>query len=117
MTQIKHVVDPFGEVNVHPLPDGRLRVLATILMEPRREGTQTGVALDGSASMAEAYGVSKAPQGFLANLLGQKKESVNQVTPVARAVCSYLARKLDADGGTTCVYWATGPGGGRVEVV
>src|SRR5262249_32439288 len=25
--------------------------------------------------------------------------------------------KLDADGGTTCVYWAVGPGGSQVEVV
>src|SRR5262249_52403758 len=24
---------------------------------------------------------------------------------------------LDADGGTTCIYWATGPGGSKIEVV
>jgi hypothetical protein len=28
-----------------------------------------------------------------------------------------LARELDADGGTTCIYWATGPHGSRIEVV
>jgi hypothetical protein len=117
MAQLKNVVEPFGEVNVYAKPGG-LRVVATILMEPRREGTQTGIALDGSASMADAYGVPKGPPNFLAGLLGKKKpEAVNQVMPVARAVCAYLARKLDADGGTTCVYWATGPGGGQVEVV
>jgi hypothetical protein len=115
MTQIKKVVDPFGEVNVHPQPDGRIRVTATILMEPRREGTQTGIALDGSGSMASLYGVEE--EGFFASLFGRKKEHVNQITPVAQKLCAYLARKLDADGGRTCIYWATGPGGSKVEVV
>ena len=45
MAQLKKVVDPFGEVNVYPAAGGKLRVTATILMEPRREGTQTGIAL------------------------------------------------------------------------
>src|SRR5205085_8123042 len=116
MTQLKHVVDPFGEVNVHP-EHGKLRVTATILMEPRREGTQTGIALDGSGSMAALYGVGEATGGFLASLFGQKKALVNQVTPVAQKLCAYLARKLDADGGTTCIYWATGPGGSRIQEV
>ena len=117
MTQLKKVVDPFGEVNVHPQPDGKIRVLATILMEPRREGTQTGIALDGSASMAKLYGVDNEGGGFLANLFGWKKETHNEITPVAQKLCAYLARKLDADGGTTCIYWATGPGGSKVEVL
>src|SRR5436309_2084468 len=30
MTQLKHVVEPFGEVNVHPA-GGKVRVVATIL--------------------------------------------------------------------------------------
>jgi hypothetical protein len=117
MAQVKHVVDPFGEVNVHPGPGGKLRVTATILMEPRREGTQTGIALDGSGSMAQLYGVGEQTGGFLASLFGQKKQLVNQVTPVAQKLCAYLARKLDADGGTTCIYWATGPGGSRIQQV
>ena len=116
MAQLKKVVDPFGEVNVHPAPGGKLRVTATILMEPRREGTQTGIALDGSGSMASLYGIEEE-QGFFASLFSKKKPTVNQVTPVAQKLCAYLARKLDADGGTTCVYWATGPGGSRIEVV
>jgi hypothetical protein len=117
MTQLKKVVDPFGEVNVHPQPGGKLRVSATILMEPRREGTQTGIALDGSGSMAALYGIEEQ-QGFLASLFGPKrKPAANVVTPVAQKLCAYLARKLDADGGTTCIYWATGPGGSRIEVV
>src|SRR5436309_7491852 len=117
MAQVKHVVDPFGEVNVYPSSGGKVRVTATILMEPRREGTQTGIALDGSGSMAALYGVGEETGGFLASLFGNKKKLVNQVTPVAQKLCAYLARKLDADGGTTCIYWATGPGGSRIEVV
>jgi hypothetical protein len=48
MAQLKKVVDPFGEVNVYPGPGGSQRVVATILMEPQKEGAQTGIALDGS---------------------------------------------------------------------
>jgi hypothetical protein len=116
MTQLKHVVDPFGEVNVFRQPNGNLRVVATILMEPRREGTQTGIALDGSGSMAGLYGIEEQ-KGFFASLFAAKKHAMNEVTPVAQKLCSYLARKLDADGGTTCVYWATGPGGSEIEEV
>gem|GEM_PF-3900701 len=45
----------FGEVNVSVHAD-RLDVTATILLEPNKEGSQTGVALDGSASMRKALG-------------------------------------------------------------
>src|SRR6266852_7443259 len=102
MSQLKKVVDPFGEVNVYPAGPGRIRVVATILMEPRKEGTQTGIALDGSGSMSNLYG---------------EGGRLNEVTPVAQRLCAYLARKIDADGGTTCVYWAVGPGGSEVEVI
>jgi hypothetical protein len=114
--QLKKVVEPFGEVNVHPAAGGKVRVVATILMEPSREGTQTGIALDGSGSMAPLYGVGDSGGGFFGGLFGKKKAG-NQVTPVAQKVCAYLAEKIDADGGTTCVYWATGPGGSQIEVV
>ena len=57
MAQLKNVVDPFGEVNVYPIAGGAVRVVATILMEPRKEGAQTGIALDGSGSMSKLYGV------------------------------------------------------------
>src|SRR3954451_5065137 len=100
MAQLKRVVEPFGEVNVYPGAGGKARVVATILMEPRREGTQTGIALDGSGSMSKLYGVEEGG-GFLAALFGRKSAAVNQVTPVAQKVCAYLARTLDADGGTT----------------
>src|SRR3979409_63220 len=111
--QLKKVVEPFGEVNVHPKGE-KTRVVATILMEPRREGTQTGIALDGSGSMAELYGVGAAGAGAV---FRRAQPAQNQITPVAQQLCAYLARKIDADGGTTCVYWATGPGGSRIEEI
>ena len=56
MAQLKKVAEPFGEVNVYPGTGGKVRVVATILMEPRREGAQTGIAIDGSGSMRKLYG-------------------------------------------------------------
>src|SRR5207249_3177 len=74
MAQLKRVVEPFGEVNVHPASGGKVKVIATILMEPRREGTQTGIALDGSGSMSSLYGIEEAGSGgFFASLFGRKK--------------------------------------------
>src|SRR3954447_11858562 len=115
MAQLKKPVEPFGEVNIYPQPNGKLRVVATILMEPRREGTQTGIALDGSGSMSGLYAV--AGGGFFASLFGSAKPPMNEITPTAQKICAYLARKLDADGGTTCIYWATGAGGSQIEVI
>src|SRR5881397_1652443 len=115
MSQLKKVVEPFGEVNVYPTAGGRTRVVATILMEPHKEGAQTGIALDGSGSMAKLYGVDDG-SGVLSSLFG-RKPARNDITPVAQKVCAYLARKLDADGGTTCIYWAVGPGGSEIEEV
>jgi hypothetical protein len=117
MSQLKSVVEPFGEVNIYPAPGGKVRVVATILMEPHKEGAQTGIALDGSGSMAKLYGVEEGGGGILASLFGTKKQTHNEVTPVAQKVCSYLARKIDADGGTTCIYWAVGPGGSQIEEI
>src|SRR6266478_4107834 len=116
MSQLKRVVEPFGEVNVYPAALGKKRVVATILMEPHKEGAQTGIALDGSGSMAKLYGVEDGSR-VLSAIFGGPKKLTNEVTPVAQKLCSYLARKIDADGGTTCIYWAVGPGGGQVEVV
>ncbi|MGL4554238.1 MAG: vWA domain-containing protein [Gemmataceae bacterium] len=114
--QLKKVVEPFGEVNVYPEGE-RTRVVATVLMEPAREGTQTGIALDGSGSMAALYGVGDSP-GLIASMFGWgAPKKANAITPVAQKVCAHLAGKLDADGGTTVIYWAVGPGGSRVQVV
>ncbi|MGF1581853.1 MAG: VWA domain-containing protein [Gemmataceae bacterium] len=120
MTQLNNVVDPFGEVNVYPASSGKVRVTATILMEPNKEGSQTGIALDGSYSMEELYGGEQpASGGFLGGLFGggKKQTKANEITPVAQDVCEYLARKIDADGGTTCIYWACGPGGTQIEEI
>jgi hypothetical protein len=121
MAQLKNVVDPFGEVNIYPAAGGRgtresgSRVVATILMEPYKEGAQTGIALDGSGSMSKLYGVEDGSR-VLSPLFGGKKLN-NEITPVAQKICAYLARKLDSDGGTTCIYWAVGPGGSKIEEV
>jgi hypothetical protein len=109
MSQLKNVVDPFGEVNVYP-SGSRTRVVATILMEPHKEGAQTGIALDGSGSMSKLYGVEDGSR-VLSPIFGGPKKLHNEVTPVAQKLCAYLARKIDADGGTTCIYWAVGNNG------
>ena len=116
MAQLKRVVEPFGEVNVFPESCNRLRVRATILAEPHREGTQTGIALDGSGSMSAMYGVEMGG-GLVSSMFGKKSAASNQISPVAQKLCAYLARRIDADGGTTCIYWATGPGGASCELV
>jgi hypothetical protein len=116
MSQLKKVVDPFGEVNVYPAGGGRTRVVATILMEPRKEGSQTGIALDGSGSMHKLYGVDDGA-GVLSAIFGTRPQLRNEITPVAQKLCAYLARKIDADGGTTCIYWAVGAGGSEIEEV
>jgi hypothetical protein len=113
MSQLKRVVEPFGEVNVYPR-GGTLHVVATILMEPRKEGTQTGIALDGSGSMSELYGVASG--GVLSSIFSRPQPQ-NLITPVAQKICAYLARRIDADGGTTVIYWATGQAGSQIEVV
>jgi hypothetical protein len=47
---------------------------------------------------------------------GYFRWSKNTIEPVARDVTAYLAANLDADGGTTVVYWACGDGR-EVEVI
>ncbi len=115
MAQLKNVVDPFGEVNVYP-SGGKTRVVATILMEPHKEGAQTGIALDGSGSMSKLYGVEDGSR-VLSPIFGGPKKLQNEITPIAQKLCVYLARKIDADGGTTCIYWAVGENGGQIEEV
>src|SRR5436305_8420522 len=115
MTQLKHVVEPFGEVNVYPAQNDRTRVVATLLMEPHKEGAQTGIALDGSGSMHKLYGIDDG-SGVVSSIFAPPKIE-NQVTLVAQKICAYLARRIDSDGGTTCIYWATGDNGSQIEEV
>jgi hypothetical protein len=102
------VVEPFGEVNIWPQPDGSLRVRATILMTPAVEGAQTGLAIDGSNSMKQMFGAGGAVSALFAST------TPNVVEPVARTFASYLSN-FDSDGQTTVIYWACGPGGMQIE--
>ena len=140
----------FGELNITPRAD-RLDIVVTILMEPTKEGSQTGVAMDGSLSMQYPFGqgweytashdqalvgrmlregkaretrrdgqsvVEYTPAGWDELIrLGHVRKTTNEVQPIARDVIPYLAEKIDADGGTTAVYWACGPGGDRIEEI
>ncbi|MFQ3591590.1 MAG: VWA domain-containing protein [Gemmataceae bacterium] len=115
MAQLKSVVDPFGEINVFPAQGTTRKVVATILMSPYKEGTQTGIALDGSASMRRSYGEEGGTR-VVSSLFASPKPT-NEITPIAQKLCSHLARHLDADGGTTVIYWAVGPNGAEIEVV
>ena len=140
--------EAFGELNISPRND-RAEVVLTILMQPVKEGSQTGVALDGSASMQEPFGrgyryadnftktiVADLKSRGLANdilrdgqtlteytqagwdeLMNRKFvfQTDNVVEPIARDVVPHLAEKIDADGGTTVIYWACGENGNRIE--
>lgn len=102
------VVDPFGEVNVFLEQDGSVRVRATILMKPAVEGAQTGLAIDGSRSMQQAFGGGGAVSAVFASPFP------NIVEPVARTLAAYLAN-FDSDGRTTVIYWACGVAGLDIE--
>lgn len=102
------VVEPFGEVDVWTQPDGSIRVKAYILMAPAVEGAQTGLAIDGSASMKPLFGSSMVVSSLFAS------SNPNVVEPVARTLAAFLAN-FDSDGQTTAIYWACGPGGTQIE--
>lgn len=140
----------FGEINVTAKPDG-LDITATILLEPTKEGAQTGVALDGSASMKKALGqgwvyaahydssvevrMISENKAYLREYDGMKvvqyhqngwdellrqgllAQEPNTVEPIAREVIPYLAEKIDADGGTSVIYWACGERGNEIEEI
>jgi len=109
MAQLTSVVEPYGEVNVFTEKNGTIRVKATILMKPEVEGAQTGVAIDGSKSMADLFGGQVA----VSALFGGKE---NVVQPVARTIAEYLAN-FDSDGNTDAIYWACGKFGDQIEII
>jgi hypothetical protein len=109
MAQLSSVVEPYGEVNVFAEADGSIRVNATILMKPDVEGAQTGLAIDGSRSMADNFGGQVA----VSSLFGSKS---NLVQPVARTMADYLAN-FDSDGETSVIYWACGNFGKEIEIL
>lgn len=106
MTQLSNPVEPFGEVNVNR-SGKELAVKATVLMVPNEENARTGLAIDGSASMAPVYGVKVGP--FPA-------AKPNLVEPVARTMASFLAN-FSSDGRTNLLYWACSPDGSAIEEI
>lgn len=48
---------------------------------------------------------------------GHYQWTVNVIEPLARKITQYLATNLDADGGTTVIYWACGDNGAGIEVI
>ena len=100
----QRTAEPFGKVNLRALPDGRIWVRTYVLMERAIEGARTGIAIDGSGTMQSAFGV-------------QRKGAPNIVSPFVQEMSAYLARKLDASGSTTVIYWATGSSGRDIEEV
>lgn len=138
----------FGELNILK-KTGRLEIVVTVLMEPVKEGSQTGVALDGSASMRPSYGAvwefspacshdvvtRMQKEGKAKSVVRDGNETLewtdagwaelvqkgyvqrpdNAIQTIARDVVPYLAEKIDADGGTTVIYWAAGSRGDAIE--
>ncbi len=116
MSQLKRVVEPFGEVNVHPAaggrnarhrhhPDGAAQGRRPDRRRPRR------LRLHGQA-LRRRRGTGLFGLPFRREEPGAQRGHAGR-----EKICAYLAKKIDADGGTTCIYWAVGDGGGHVEVV
>lgn len=112
MAQLAQPVEPFGEVNVFRQPNGSLRIVATVLMEPDIEGARCGLALDASASMKKMYGAN-VPVG---SLFARAAGATNVVEPVARTMAAYLAR-FSSTGTVNLIYWACAPDGSRIEEI
>ena len=105
------VREPFGKINYWRQPDGTVKIRAYILGEHIREGAQTGVAIQASNSMRSAFGFTGWQK-----LLG-RRAGLNAMSLMAQKMCSYLARKVDADSRTLAIYWATGARGAQVEQI
>lgn len=146
----KMLNEAFGELNITPKSD-HMEIVLTILMQPVKEGSQTGVAMDGSSSMQQPFGrawvyASNVDDNVVKRLKSEGKaksliqdgrpvleyttegweelvklgfvvQTENTVEPIARDVIPHLADKIDADGGTTLIYWACGAAGDQIEEV
>jgi len=106
------VVAPFAKINYWRQSDGSRQIRAYIPMENIKEGAQTGVAIQASESMKDAFGFV----GWMGRLL-KHRTGPNVVSLTAQKMCSYLARKVDADMRTTVIYWSTGVDGTAIEEV
>jgi hypothetical protein len=109
--QLSSPVEPFGEVNIYPLKNGNVRIVATVLLEPDIEGAATGLALDASASMKKMYGAASIASSLFKNL-----HQENHVEPVAHAMAEYLA-KFAADGKVHLLYWALQADGSGIQLI
>lgn len=70
------VSQEFGEVNVRVVGD-EAQVVFTILWKPSLEGCRTGIALDASASMRDAYGLTfrwNVPEAEIKHITGEFKK-------------------------------------------
>ena len=108
--QLSSVADGFGEVNVYANPTGGFDIVATVLTIPSLENARMGLALDASASMQKAYGVS----GIVSSVFAAAAAVPNIVEPVARTIASYLAG-FSIDGKVEIIYWALTADGSGVE--
>ena len=105
------VREPFGKINYCCQPDGSIQIRAYVLGEHIREDTQTGVGIQASKSMRAAFGFTGWQK-----LIG-RRVGLNALSLMAQRMCSYLARKVDADKRTMAIYWATGADGTQVEEI
>lgn len=112
MAPLSRPVEPFGEVNARPQPDGSLQIVATVLMEPDVENAACGLALDASASMKKVYGASSP----VSPLFRPATAVPNVVEPVARTMAAYLAG-FSSDGKASLIYWACDPAGDGIEEI
>ncbi len=99
---------PFGQLLL-PGPKGQLP--ASIKKEYERQGWITLAKQDGIDRTVFDW-----PAVHDALERGYFIYSTNEVEPQARQFTAYLADNLDADGGTTVIYWACGDGA-QIEVV
>lgn len=83
------------------------------LEELRKAGHLESMVTDG----ARVTRLRKGAMEFIKQRGIPLKKTKNVVEPIAQEFISYLAGKLDEDGGTTVVYWACGPDGSKYEVV
>ena len=118
MSQLKNVVDPFGEVNVYPAGRRQARVVATILMEPHKEGAQTGIALDGSGSMAKLYGVEDGSRRrSVADLRRPRSSRTTRSRPSPRSSAPTSPARSTPTAAPPASTGPSAPGGSQIEVI
>jgi len=98
----------FGRL-LSPVPE-RGEIPRSILQDLGRRNL---IGQQGSGETARIVLTNEAANELIR--LGYLRNSTNEVEPQARKFTSYLAGNLDADGGTTVIYWACGDGS-QIEV-